>query len=133
MTGQQVLVVSTDPERARSLEGALRSAGHQTMTQTDPVRAAADLREPGVDAVVIDLTQPGINRPAIAHGLSPSVPPQAPEPLEAAERRHILATLLYTGGNKRRAAQLLGIARSTLIQKVRKYGIDVPWRSRQSS
>jgi DNA-binding protein Fis len=32
--------------------------------------------------------------------------------------------LRYTEGNRRRAAQLLGISRSTLLHKVRKYGLD---------
>ena len=47
----------------------------------------------------------------------------APDSLDAAERRHIALTLRYTGGNRRRAAQLLGISRSTLLHKVRKYGL----------
>ena len=52
--------------------------------------------------------------------------PRAGEPdsLEAAERRHIALMLRYTEGNRRRAAQLLGISRSTLLHKVRKYGLD---------
>ena len=47
-----------------------------------------------------------------------------PDSLDAAERRHIALTLRYTGGNRRRAAQLLGISRSTLLHKVRKYGLE---------
>ena len=31
--------------------------------------------------------------------------------------------LKHTGGNKRQAAHLLGISRSTLLHKVRKYGL----------
>ena len=46
-----------------------------------------------------------------------------PESLDAAERRHIALALRFTAGNKRRAAELLGIARSTLLHKVRKYGL----------
>ena len=40
-----------------------------------------------------------------------------------AERRTIIDALHATGGNKARAAQLLGIARSTLLEKVRRLGI----------
>ena len=41
------------------------------------------------------------------------------------ERSHIEKTLLSTGFNVRRAAQLLGISRTTLYQRMRRYGIDV--------
>jgi DNA-binding NtrC family response regulator len=43
--------------------------------------------------------------------------------LAAAERRAIAAALEATGGNKRQAAERLGIARSTLIEKVRRFGL----------
>lgn len=46
-----------------------------------------------------------------------------PESLDAAEARHLTAMLRFTGGNKRQAALLLGIARSTLLAKIRKYRI----------
>mgnify|MGYP000149161239 CR=1 FL=1 len=36
-----------------------------------------------------------------------------PEPISAVELRHIVRTLEYTGGNKSRAAQILGISEST--------------------
>ena len=47
-----------------------------------------------------------------------------PEPLDAVERQHIALALKFTGGNKRRTAHLLGIARSTLLAKVRKYRLE---------
>jgi Nif-specific regulatory protein len=37
------------------------------------------------------------------------------------ERDHILATLSMTGWNKSRAATILGIERSTLDRKIRRY------------
>ncbi len=43
--------------------------------------------------------------------------------LEAMERQLIGTTLRYTGGNIRESAHLLGIDRSTLYEKIRKYGI----------
>ncbi|TWT98120.1 Transcriptional regulatory protein ZraR [Botrimarina colliarenosi] len=44
-----------------------------------------------------------------------------PIPLEEVERRHILATLKSTGWNKSRSANILGIERSTLDRKIRRY------------
>lgn len=51
--------------------------------------------------------------------ISPAVP-AGPLTLAEAERRTILAALRSTGGNKVRAAQVLGIARSTLLEKLRR-------------
>ncbi len=47
-----------------------------------------------------------------------------PVSLEEIERRHILATLEYTKWNKSRAAQILGIERSTLDRKLRRYQLE---------
>ena len=47
-----------------------------------------------------------------------------PESLEQVEQRHIEATLRSTGWNKSKAAQILGIERSTLDRKIKKYGIQ---------
>jgi len=51
---------------------------------------------------------------------------EAPEGLtrwEQAERTNILAELSRQGGNKTRTARVLGIAKSTLFEKLKKYGI----------
>ncbi len=47
----------------------------------------------------------------------------APCSLSDLERRHILATLNYTGWNKSRTAGILGIERSTLDRKIRRYSL----------
>ncbi len=47
-----------------------------------------------------------------------------PASLADVERCHILATLKSTGWNKSRAAGILGIERSTLDRKLRRYNID---------
>ena len=48
----------------------------------------------------------------------------SPVSLDAAERLHIARTLEHTAGNRRQAALILGISRSTLLHKIRKYGLD---------
>lgn len=47
-----------------------------------------------------------------------------PLSLAEVERRHIARTLAWTGGNRREAARLLGVARSTLLAKIRRYQLD---------
>jgi DNA-binding NtrC family response regulator len=47
-----------------------------------------------------------------------------PASLSDLESRHILATLHHTRWNKSRAAGLLGIERSTLDRKIRRYGLN---------
>lgn len=44
--------------------------------------------------------------------------------LEEVEKNQILAVLKRTGGNKSEAARILGVARITLREKLKKYGID---------
>ncbi len=48
------------------------------------------------------------------------------ESLADVERSHILATLDYTDWNKSRAAQILGIERSTLDRKLKRYHVSRP-------
>jgi DNA-binding NtrC family response regulator len=50
--------------------------------------------------------------------------PLAGQPLEVLERIAIQQTLVQADGNKARAAEMLGIAVSTLYEKLKKYGIS---------
>jgi Nif-specific regulatory protein len=56
----------------------------------------------------------------------PAVPEDEflPASLEAIEKRYILATLNHTSWNKSRTANILGIERSTLDRKIRRYALD---------
>jgi DNA-binding NtrC family response regulator len=51
--------------------------------------------------------------------------------VKALERERILATLEACGGNQSRAAKLLGISRSTLIERLDRYGAPRPRRKPQ--
>ena len=117
-----LLVLERDPERREALLALLRAAGHRAAAAPDASAAAAAVGLPGFDTLVLDLELPGLDVARLREALVPAET-TPPDSLEAAERRHIALALNYTGGNKRRAALLLGISRSTLLHKVRKYGL----------
>ncbi|MEM9704043.1 MAG: helix-turn-helix domain-containing protein, partial [Planctomycetota bacterium] len=71
---------------------------------------------PADEAVATSLEQSGDRAAAAYRSVS----------LEVLEREHILATLAHTGWNKSKAASILGIERSTLDRKLKKYGVDRP-------
>jgi len=49
---------------------------------------------------------------------------EPPLSLAEVERRHIAHVLAWTRGNRREAARLLGVARSTLLAKIRRYQLE---------
>jgi len=122
-----VLVVSNDRDRAEHLAEALRNGGGVVTTETRGPAAAAAIvagaeqgESPGL--LVLDLSLPELDMQRLREALGEQAPP--PESLESVERRQIAAMLRYTGGNRRKAAQLLGLARSTLLAKIRRYGLE---------
>ena len=117
-----MLVLEHDPIRREAMLGTLRSAGHHVVAAPDAPAAAAAIGTPGFDAMLLDLGLPDLDLARLREALAPAEP-AAPVPLETVERRHIALVLRHTGGNKRQAAHLLGISRSTLHHKVRKYGL----------
>ena len=123
---RSVLVVSGDPERAEHLAASLRNGGGTTVTTETRGAAAAALvagsQGEHPDLLVLDLSLPELDLQRLREALGESAPP--PESLEAVERRQIAAMLRHTGGNRRKAAQLLGLARSTLLAKIRRYGLE---------
>lgn len=68
-----------------------------------------------------DLTLSQITTPGDAVDVAPPAGQFRPISLDEMERQHILATLVATGWNKSQAANLLGIERSTLDRKIRRY------------
>jgi DNA-binding NtrC family response regulator len=122
MTPMHLLVLERDPARREALLTVLRSGGHHAVAAADAPAAAAAIGLPGFDALLLDLGLPDLDVPRLREVLAPAAPP-GPDSLEAAERRHIALVLRHTHGNKRQAAHLLGISRSTLLHKVRKYGL----------
>jgi two-component system, NtrC family, response regulator AtoC len=54
-----------------------------------------------------------------------TVPPQGVQSLDDVERRTILQALAQCHGNKKKAAELLGIQRPTLYNKLKRYAIEL--------
>lgn len=118
-----ILMLSQDALRRDELLGLLRGAGHQAVAAVNSSYAAEAIGAEGFDTMILDLTWPALDLTALRQALSSTDDPQ-PDSLEAVERRHLLRVLRHTSGNKRKAAHLLGISRSTLLNKVRKYRLE---------
>ncbi|MCA8958937.1 MAG: sigma 54-interacting transcriptional regulator [Planctomycetes bacterium] len=62
--------------------------------------------------------------PPIVHRMGRRTRPElSPLSPVAVEKKHIQSTLELAGGNKQRTAEILGISRTTLYQKLKQYGI----------
>jgi DNA-binding NtrC family response regulator len=118
-----VLVLNRSPQRLDALIALLRSADHRVDATTDESSALESFGSTGADVLLLDLGMPGLDLPALRRAIF-STDTGEPESLDSAERRHLALVLRHTGGNKRKAAHLLGISRSTLLNKVRKYGLE---------
>jgi two-component system response regulator HydG len=130
-----VLARSLLPRGARIGERALRALEHypwpgNVRELKNALWRASILAEGG------EIAPEHLALPAVAAAMSRThagsdadgTPPPAGAPtttttLADAERRAIVAALGATAGNKVRAAQLLGIARSTLAEKLKRYDI----------
>jgi DNA-binding NtrC family response regulator len=116
-----VLVLDGDVERRQGIVALLRQAGHRVVTETPAADESTGLGN--YDLLVLDPALPSVDSAALRQAIAAA--PTAPDSLHAAERRHLALVLRHTSGNKRKAAHLLGISRSTLLNKVRKYGLGV--------
>ena len=95
------------PGNVRELENALERAA--VLTKTEAI---------DVDALPTKITQPVATR--VVSERAPLNPT-----LEVIERAYILWVLDSEGGNKARAAEVLGIDPSTLYRKLNRYGMEV--------
>ncbi len=118
-----LLVFEPDPERRQLLAEALRAAGVRVFETEHGAAAAESLLGGGFDSALLSLGAPQLDLAALSAAVCPSAP-TSPVSLDAAERLHIARTLEHTAGNRRQAALILGISRSTLLHKIRKYGLD---------
>ncbi|MFL5475991.1 MAG: helix-turn-helix domain-containing protein [Gemmatimonadales bacterium] len=116
-----VLLLDGDADRRQAIATLLREAGHQVAlaeTSADLEKAAGTY-----DLIVLDPDSDSFDVTALSRIGVPALQ-GTPDSLNDAERRHVALVLRHTAGNKRKAAHLLGISRSTLLNKVRKYGLE---------
>jgi len=103
------------PGNVRELKNAVERAH---------VLATSEVAEPE-DLALSHLKLPGTRlSQEVASGLGENIPQERvfrEQTLEEIESEHIQATLKYTQGQKNRAASILGIERSTLDRKLKKY------------
>jgi DNA-binding NtrC family response regulator len=60
----------------------------------------------------------------IQNGLNPSAVGGTPPSLDAVEREHLQRVLAHTGGQKNRAAEILGVSRPRLNRLLRRHGLE---------
>jgi DNA-binding NtrC family response regulator len=117
----RVLILDGDPERGEQIVTLLRLAGHEAVVERAAAGEAIGLSD--YDLLLLDPALPTVDLAALGRAIF-SAAPMPPDSLHDAERRHLALALRHTSGNKRKAAHLLGISRSTLLNKVRKYGLE---------
>ena len=69
---------------------------------------------------------PGATAPGASERSGPAPAPPPPETLDEAERRHVLAIVEASAGNRSEAARRLGIERKTLARKLKGWGVVRP-------
>jgi DNA-binding NtrC family response regulator len=122
MESKHVIVAGPDPGALGEIAAAFRGLGYQVIPAEDAHVAGEALSATDAEYLVLGLGFPRIDLDALRCAIDPSGSTE-PETLDAVERRHIESVLQQTGGNRSRAARLLGISRSTLLAKIRRYGL----------
>ena len=119
------------PNLALSEEAGRRVAAHDWPGNVRELRNALERAAALSPADVLEADQllgdggQGIGVGAHSHPPTPDPYPLSPDSrlrLEDLERQHILRVLEETGGNRERAAAVLGISARTLYRKLREYG-----------
>jgi DNA-binding NtrC family response regulator len=111
-TTLRVLMAHPWPGNIRQLENALEHAVVMSAgaLEIQPEMLPEELRNPGVSSQVpvVPIPDEGIDFSAVMSGI---------------EKDLLVRSLEKTGGNKRQAARLLNLSRTTLIDKVQRLGI----------
>jgi DNA-binding NtrC family response regulator len=98
----------------------LRNAVHRSYVLSDPPAIQAEAAE----AVLMDSGSAEPRPAAGEDGAWPAVPVRVGETLQAIERKILTATLLAVKGDKRVAAELLGVSLKTIYNKLKEYQLE---------
>jgi DNA-binding NtrC family response regulator len=110
----RVLMAYPWPGNVRQLENAIEravtlSAGRKEIDVPDLPPEIQDAPQPGVAAPFVEFPDEGLDLPAY---------------LQSIERDLIQRSLQRTGGNRNKAAELLRIKRTTLVEKLKRLGAE---------
>lgn len=94
-----------------------------TLTPGSKVTIQTEAAEPVLDASGSVGRQPAASEDEHS---GPTVPMHVGERLDAVERKLLIATLEAVKGDRKTAADLLGISLKTIYNRLKKYGLDPP-------
>lgn len=114
--GKQLLIFSVNDPEARDLAKATSTWGCMVSTSASRDQFRGHVEGSDFDLVLCDSATE--LRQLIAESASEEV---LRMPLAEVEKRHIMRVLSSTGGNKTRAARILGIDTKTLYNKLKAY------------
>jgi two-component system, NtrC family, response regulator AtoC len=98
----------------------LKNAVHRAYVLSDPPAIQAEAAE----AVLTDSSSAELHARADDDGAWPAVPVRVGETLQAVEKKLLQATLLAVKGDKRVAAELLGVSLKTIYNKLKEYQLE---------
>jgi DNA-binding NtrC family response regulator len=98
----------------------LRNAVHRSYVLSDPPAIQAEAAE----AVLADSGAAELHRGAGDDESWPAVPVRVGDTLQAVEKKLLTATLLAVKGDKRLAAELLGVSLKTVYNKLKEYQLE---------
>ncbi|MFN7987350.1 MAG: sigma-54 dependent transcriptional regulator [Thermoanaerobaculia bacterium] len=98
----------------------LKNAVHRAYVLSDPPAIQAEAAE----AVLTDSSSADLHARVDDDGAWPAVPVRVGETLQSVEKKLLQATLLAVKGDKRVAAELLGVSLKTIYNKLKEYQLE---------